>query len=515
MKLRVRFQTRTVVVSLDDSNVLTVLHVKNQVREILNDLQLPHNTSFALSLNGKTSIGNDGDLLSAAGIVSGDLLKVLISDEIPTDQISSVQDSVSMTSVRTEQMDPVEDASNEDDQPGTSDAFEVPCYHPGPLLLQDYKAGQQLPDYLQQLYSLESVKTDFHAICLILHSFMLESGFILQGLNTQLPPDLENALKSFVVNLEYKHPAGNDLHFSMTCNPLGQFVLVNGLVRPCSNTEEQVLTLQVKSTDFVKKFNADSKPSDSSQVFKDLTKLAHSFKENVAYRAIDNMRAELQLPPIHGMLSLFPELLLRILSHLDVGSLCAVSQTCRILCDVAKDDNLWRSLLIKDFNAVPREMQGTSWKEVYMQRYKRKQQRQQERQRIAREQDFFYPVTPETPQFPGQPFGPNHPTAQPFPGQPLGMIGGDYDLDPTFPFGPLGGRGRANPFNPNPIGPMRPGPHNPLPGSRFDPMNPHPGGFRPGRGGGMMDDMNFGLPGLPNQQRNRRGFGGGGFGGFM
>uniref|UniRef100_H2YQ63 F-box domain-containing protein n=1 Tax=Ciona savignyi TaxID=51511 RepID=H2YQ63_CIOSA len=227
-------------------------------------------------------------------------------------------------------------------------------------------------------------------------------------------------------------------------------------------------------------------------------------------------------PPIHGLLSLFPELLLRILSHLDVQSVCAVSQTCRILSDVSKEDNLWRSLFIKDFNVVPGDTHGQSWRETYVQKYKRKRQQVRERERIAREADFFTPVIPHPGGFPGQPYPPTNPNAPPFPDQPLGMIGGDYDLDPTFPFGPFGGRGRANPFHPNPMGPTRPGPHNPLPGSRFDPMNPYPGGFRPGRGGGMMDDdVTPGMPMLPSQRRNRRGNGfggsgfGGGFGGFM
>lgn len=45
-------------------------------------------------------------------------------------------------------------------------------------------------------------------------------------------------------------------------------------------------------------------------------------------------------------------------------------------------------------------------------------------------------------------------------------------------------------------------PDNPLPGSRFDPM--YPGGYRPGRGGGMMDDDVGGGMGMPFRNRNQR-----------
>lgn len=60
-----------------------------------------------------------------------------------------------------------------------------------------------------------------------------------------------------------------------------------------------------------------------------------------------------------------------------------------------------------------------------------------------------------------------------------------------------------------PVRPGMPGGGNPLPGSRFDPINPFGSGhFRPGRGGGMMDDdINF-----PQRRRHRPprgGFGGG------
>uniref|UniRef100_H2YQ64 PI31 proteasome regulator N-terminal domain-containing protein n=1 Tax=Ciona savignyi TaxID=51511 RepID=H2YQ64_CIOSA len=281
MKVRVRFETRTIVIILNEDSVpLTVAHLKRKVKDVITELHLPPNTTFDLSLNGKTRIGNDHEQLSSIGIVSGDLLKVLVIDteaaETERFEESVVQESISMTSIGAESTMDSTAAVEEITQPSTSSTYEVPCYHPGPLLLQDYREGQPLPEFLQELYNMESVKTDFQAICLILHSFMLESGFILQGLNPHQAPDIANALRSFVVNLEYTHPAGDDLRFSLTCNPLGQFVLINGLVRPCNNTEEQVLTLQIKSGEFVKKFNVESKPSDSSQVFKDLTKLAHS-----------------------------------------------------------------------------------------------------------------------------------------------------------------------------------------------------------------------------------------------
>jgi len=378
---------------------------------------------------------------------------------------------------------------------GTSVGNISTCYASGLLLLQDYKENQLLPSLLQQLYSMKTLKTEFHAACALVHCLMLESGFVLSSQEQ----DIEKFVQGLVA-LDYSHPAADGLVFTVTCNCLAQFVLVNGVVHPCVNTEEQVFTLQFKADQFVIKFIGGKKPVDGSIVYKNLSKLSRLFKENIAHKALNTMREELRLPPISGFLSLFPELLLRIFSYLNAKDVCAVAQTCSQLTIIANDDKLWRALFIKDFKISP--SLGTSVKNAYKTLYL---QKKEEKRALEHARDF--PIYEP----PRDPFGmPIPDVPEPFPGQVPGIIGGEFDLDPTFPYGPFTGRRQ-------PSRPGFPGAGNPLPGSRFDPINPYGGRFRPGRGGGMFDDdLNIGFPNTGRSsfpQGNR--FGGGFGGGFM
>ncbi|CAK8688564.1 unnamed protein product [Clavelina lepadiformis] len=525
MKLRIRHKSKTKVLTLDNGLDCTVGDVRRRIQDILSDLSVAVDAKFELSLNGQTSLGSDSVKLIEVGVVSGDLVKLIMTEEgNVASQYAEVSEAmmseVNLTSTQSMMSVIEEQPSTSQPEPENTETErseneqvvpDPPCDdNSGPMFLRDYINEKTLPIFLQDLYDLPAVQNEFHAICVAFHTLMLESGFVLQNA-TQQSSDISTALMSFVVSLDYNHPAAETLQFSTTYNPLGPFVLINGLVRPCLNMEEQVLTLQVKSAEFVKKFNADTKPADSSTIYRNMSKLSHIFKEGIAYKALNNMREELKLPPLHGLLSLFPELLLRVFSSLDAKSLCAVAQTCSQLYNIAGEDILWKKLYIQDFASRPNSV-SDSWKDTYRVRYLEKNKEERERRQfLQREREFEVVYPPLHNPYPDLPV--------PFPGQPTGMIGGDYDLDPAFPYGPFGGRGRGQP---NPLGPMRgprlPGSGNPLPGSRYDPMNPFGGGFRPGRGGGMFDDDDLGpgtgLPQLPGQ-RGRRGFGGGGFGGFI
>jgi len=380
----------------------------------------------------------------------------------------------------------------------------IPCTA-APLFLKNYVANQELPPTLGALYASSEVKNEFQALCVVLHNLMLEGGYVLG----------ENATKvdEFRVEFDYAHPAGQihdkALMFKMTCTPLGPFVAINGLVSPCSETEEPFVATQVKLSQYVTFGGAAEKPENGQGVYKQLAKLSHKFKDTMAYKGVELMRAELKLPPLHGILSLFPEIMLNICSYLSAESLVALSGTCHQLHTVTSDNMLWRTLFIRDFGGQPNTT-TISWKVKYKEQYMRRKEREEERRihlQRFQEADPFSPVHPFTP----QPHMPGMMPMPAFPGQPYGMIGGEHDLRPHFggPFGasnPFGGNpfggpqpggfggGRGGPFMPHPRGP-RVGPRNPMPGARFDPFGPGGGQrFRPGRGGGMYD-----------------GFGGGGF----
>lgn len=513
MKLRVRYVKKTKVVEIADDPSLTLGALKLFVKEsTFVDFGLDTD-DFVVSLDGKTSAGDDEALLKDCGIVSGDLLKILLGDHpnAPPSSQKTPEDvpSSSSTSHNIPKSSSATHAASEmsisNEEPavagaGSSDeVVDIPWTSPGPILFQDCATSSEVPHLLQQLYEDGAVKTEFQALCLALHFMMCESGFFIDGQREH--KDILKFLDSRMFSVEYSHPAGENLKFNFTCNQLGSFILMNGVVQPCQNTSEQVLTLQIPTNDYVASFTTSQKNNNASATYKNLAKLARRVKDTIAYPALNNMREELQLPPVHGLLSLFPELLMRIFSHLDSKSLVLASLSCKRVQGIACDDSLWRSLYIRDFRGHPPSV-DTSWKEMYAKRFVQEKARREEMERRYRD----YQTEP-WPQFPTPGFG-----LVPLPDQPFGIYGGDHDLHPSFPYGPFANQPRNPRHFPRP-NPMNP--DNPLPGSRFDPIYPG-GGYRPGRGGGLMDSDYDGLGGPPSLFNRRHGPGGGGgrHGGF-
>lgn len=396
-----------------------------------------------------------------------------------------------------------------DDPSRSSEPGIIPCSNDIPLFLKRYVEGQELPPTLSELYSNQQVKTEFHAFCVVIHNLMLESGYVLKD-NSPSSFQITNLL----VNFSYVHPSCSGMGLTLACNPIGPFVSINGMVYMLDNeTDGKFIATQVRIADHVK-FSAHLKPSDGKNVYRNLSKLSHNYKKTLAHKALDMMREEMGLPPLHGILSLYPELLQNIFCLLDVKSLVNLSMTCQRMYNLTSDNNLWKAFFIRDFGGRPTQNVQRTWKEKYKFQYNLRREMEKEQERNRRRFENPNPfATPNPGVFPGQggtPFAP-------MPGHPLGVIGGDYDLNPDF--GPFG-RGEARRSSDPTRSPAFPRP-------RYDPFGPDMGNFRPGRGGGMMDpDLLYddGSPQMPGQPPfplfgRGRGRGGGfghgsGFGGF-
>lgn len=495
MKLRVRFDKKTKVLTLEDEPSPTFEALKSTVIETaFGEWGISNDSRFQISLDGRTCAGEGETTLKAAGIVSGDLLKVLLGDNaVVTETMIQTDTSTAPTPAASEMSVSSEPVVHDEPGPSTTSTVidDIPCVSPGPIFFRDCAATSDVPHLVQKLYEDDSIKNEFQALCIALHFMMNESGFYIEGINEHI--EILPLLQSRMFAVEYSHAAGANLKFNFTCNQLGSFVLVNGVTQPCRNTDEQVLTLQITTKDYIQSFTASNKNSNAAAVYKNLAKLNRRVKETIAYPALNNMREELQLPPVHGLLSLFPEVLQLVFSQLDYKSLVALSQVNKALQEITNDDNLWRNLYIRDFKSHPVSVEG-SWKKTYSRRYIREKERRREMEHFYR--DYQTDPWPQFPTpVPGQPV--------PLPDQqPFGMIGGEHDLHPTFPYGPFATPPRRLPPT-HPVHPMNP--DNPLPGSRYDPIFPG-GGFRPGRGGGMMDAdfEGFGAPTMPFQGRQGR-----------
>ena len=360
----------------------------------------------------------------------------------------------------------------------------------------DYKHGQDLPPFLGDLLGKNDVCNRFQVFGMLLHNIMLDCGFMLEN-------DLNIGLNQ--ISICYSHGGCGNLKINMYCNAMGPFVSVNAYFYQLDdNSPIKNFNVQLKYSEAMSIDDFSQKPENKKNIFKSLSRFTNKFAEEFVYQALNEMRKYLDLPPLSGLLSVLPHLLQKICLYLDVKDITNASSSCITLNNVLQDNFFWKKLFIRDFKG--KTDGGVDFQEKYKFHYLR----QKERESSLRETEADSSIPNRPLPMPGMidpmQIIPNNPG---FPG----MIGGEYDLRPSFPYGgPFGGN--------NPM--ARPG-RNPGLRPRFDPFGPPragPGPFRPGRGGGMMDDffdMDFQARGRGRGGRFSRGFPGSEFDddGFM
>ncbi|KAK3102632.1 hypothetical protein FSP39_012775 [Pinctada imbricata] len=479
--------------------------------------------SFYVSLNKKDALEGDNVLLKDLGVISGDILYVICpeqsgpsNDPQRTASISQLRISGNLPEAdkpvvehieHPREVNPInnyhkihnERTANKTHEPvaGTSmdytstreedsemdieeiqvDPTIVQRCLSEPMLCVECSDGQ-VTSLLNDLYNRTECDNIQEALCVVLHSLMLEAGY-----NTH-KSDSSDDSNTRVANLDmmasdwrqrapacyvmrYTHPScDNDVIFSLTCVPLGRATVLHGLVK-VSDDKEDKCQLQIAPSDYITDVQ-----NGASKCYRNLRKLARMVKDKVTLAMLQKYRDIQDLPPLHGLLGLGYELKLRILSYLDVVSLLCVSEVCRDLNSVSQDRHLWRRLYLTNFGNRLDNSFAQDWPKIYKTEY----QRRKRKRKFMNEATFVMP-----PSFiPSDPYSPFAPP----PGFPIGpgVIGGDYDLNPQFP-------GAPHPLNRRL---RQPDPMNPLLRPRFDPIGPLPDHrLRPGRGGGFRD---FGGP---------------------
>ncbi|XP_049740231.1 F-box only protein 7 isoform X1 [Elephas maximus indicus] len=507
MKLRVRLQKRTWPLEMSEAEPTL-----GQLRAHLGQALLPtwgysSDTRFAITLNNKDALTEDEETLASYGIVSGDLICLILEDAIPAPNLPSSTDSEhsslqnndqpslaassNQSSIQDEQPSDSfqgqaaqSDAGDDDSMPGPSQDVEVESvqdtldveegtgfYPSEPMLCSEAVEGQ-VPHSLETLYHAAGCSDASDALIVLIHLLMLESGYIPQGTEAKAVSMPEKWKSGGVYKLQYTHPLCNGGSAALTCVPLGKLIVVNATLKINSEIRS-VKRLQLLPESFICK---EEPEEDVAKIYKDLQKLSRLFKDQLVYPLLAFTRQALNLPDVFGLLVLPLELKLRILRLLDVRSVLSLSAVCHDLFIASNDPLLWRCLYLRDFRDSTARARDTDWKELYKKRYKQRKDAQRARHLV------FLPPTHPIPFYP-----------MPFPSSPLyppGIIGGEYDVRPVLPFvgdpinslipGPGETPGQFPPLRPrfDPIGPF-PGPNPILPG-RGGPNDRFP--FRPGRG---------------------------------
>ncbi|XP_067165123.1 F-box only protein 7 isoform X3 [Apteryx mantelli] len=460
MKLRVRLQKRTAPLEVQGAEP-TLGELRAQLRQAL----LPAwgcsiDTQFSITLNNKDALTEDQKTLASYGIVSGDLICLLLeeanakpslprpSSSTPPPLQNSHEPSTSIPN-KSQASSPKEERQNglpdnqkahaevqkNDDTARSSlefasglvsedvDLEEGTGSYPSEPMLCSEAADGEIPHSLEMLYHSAECTSATDALIVLVHLLMMETGYVPQGTEAKAVSMPEKWRGSGVYKLQYTHPLCEEGAAGLTCVPLGDLVVINGTLK-INKEIKGVKRIQLLPASFV----CFQEPEKVAGVYKDLQKLSRLFKDQLVYSLLAAARQD----PI----------------------------------------------------ARPRD---TDWKELYKKKLKQK------KDALRWRHTMFLPPTPHPIPFHPNPFYPNPFPPNPFPSNPIYppmIIGGEYAERPTLPYagdpinslipGPGEAPGQFPPFRPHfdPIGSL-PGANPTLPG-RAGPNDRFPP--RPSRG---------------------------------
>uniref|UniRef100_A0A3Q3F1Y9 F-box protein 7 n=1 Tax=Labrus bergylta TaxID=56723 RepID=A0A3Q3F1Y9_9LABR len=350
MKLRVRIHRQTSRVDLPGEEP-SVTDLRDHIKETL---LCSADTEFSLSLNGSEPLTDAGQTLSSCGIVSGDLICVILPESAAADIPDSSMESVS-SSTNTTSANSVSSGTSSTEtqriffQPGGSSSVSADCEQLAtassscwePMLCSEAEEGQA-PLSLELLYQSAQTAGPSDAVMVAANQLMLETGFVPQGCGlkaAEMPAGWRSA--GGVYRLQYVHPLCENSVVSV----LALFVFLSAATLKVNETVDTIPKLTLNPRSYV----TDLYPGNAPIAFKDLKKLSRIFKDQLAYQLIAAARAAMSLPVAFGLAALPPELTLRILRLLDVTSVVRLSSVCKHLNNATDDSTLWRHLYRRDF----------------------------------------------------------------------------------------------------------------------------------------------------------------------
>lgn len=460
MKLRVRVNKQTTRVDLQGEEP-TLSELSVQIREIiLPSFGLNPDTEFTLSLNSTEPLLDTCQTLSSCGIVSGDLICVILPQSIRVSSASSSPgsqtSSCSAASLTMQHNLPKQFTAMQSTEPATSSQVNVKkesstesmCTEEDqesdtgpftwePMLCSEAEEGK-VPHSLEVLHHGAQSMSPCDSLMVAVHLLMLETGFLTQDSEVrsgEMPSGWRASVG--VYRLHYVHPLCENSLAMVVAVPMGSVLVINATLK-MNEAVDKVRKLSLKPSTYVTEGWPGERAAD---VYTDLGKLSRTFKDQLVYPLIAAAREAMALPPVFGLCVLPPELLLRVLRLLDVTTLVTLSAVNRHFYSATADSTLWRHLFYRDFRGCQDSgrSRDTNWKNLYKKRFKKQNE------------VSFFRCTPQPRHLlPMYPVPPNPFNPVPFPLYPPGIIGGEYDERPGIP-------------------------HSILPRPRYDPIGPHPG----------------------------------------
>ncbi|KAM9705231.1 F-box only protein 7, partial [Menidia menidia] len=503
MKLRVRINRQTSKLELPSEDP-SVTELKDLIQETLvSSHGLSSDVEFRLSLNGSEELTGSSQTLASCGVVSGDLICVLLPnanegpqeagqspgtedpegpEDLEDSEVRGQATGAGWKPAKTCGVSPVwficvapKDNSRFLRLPGPAPPVASPLAPPPPppvasplapppmacvwepMLCGEAEDGRA-PPALELLYEAAAPGCPQDAVMVAAHLLMLETGFLPAGGRGGGRGGMPGGWRAAggAYRLTYVHPLSGGSLASVVALAMGPLLVITATLK-VTDAVDSVRSLKLTASGYVTPEWAATAPPTAADAFRGLRKLARLFKDQLAYPLIAAAREAMQLPVAFGLAALPPELLLRVLRLLDARSLLRLSTASQKLQAAAAEPSLWRRLYRHDFTDTdPSRPRDTDWKELYKNAHRsRSDFRRALRHRSLPpfpDRDIFTPVP--RPLFPPLP----------------GIIGGEHDQRPVLPRGLLPRPRR------DPIGPIA----DPAGRPRFSFRRP-PGGGAPNR----------------------------------
>ncbi|ELT97748.1 hypothetical protein CAPTEDRAFT_226683 [Capitella teleta] len=415
MKIRVKFRSIRRVVELSDDPAPTF----SLLRDIAASSLGLKTKDFQLSLNGTDVLTTQhNDILSTAGIVSGDLVTILDQPDLNP---SPPHCAPSQPSNQPKPSTSIQPAAALEPEPDLTSAEVAPenvnVYLKEPILIREC-VNDMLPQSLLNSFMKAKPSNDYEIFCVVVHVLMMECGYTSEICEFSL---IEAWKKPGCYAMTYTHPDVPEGHFSCVCVPMQNQITIHGLSPSGSK-----FSATFQCATFI---TGNSNDVHSAYKKSHLAVLSRRFKDNLAHPLLQSC---LPVGSVPSLSSLMLEMKLHILKHLDAASLLRLSETSRHFKEICNERYLWRRLYLQRFGGHHIKDLSVDWKELYQEEYKRRPKRGRPWPPAA----FLPPGT----------FQPPIPPSGPF--YPPGVIGGDYDLLPNFSPFAGGRRPRPSPFSP-------------------------------------------------------------------
>lgn len=228
-----------------------------------------------------------------------------------------------------------------------------------------------MAEKIQQLYDSTKIENAVEATAIILHNFMMETGFKSSAaVETGMP---ENWNRKGVCRIQYYHVRYPDVLCWMIAVPLGSIMAVHAVI---DNVKlENALYTSLNINNFINKVQ---KFQDPFHIYKNVNELSRVFKDGFCFPLLASIQISEGYEPDFGFNGLYQDLKMEILQLLRACDLVAISGVNKELHNLANTPQLWKVLYHHDFNidklisAPENADEGSYWKDKYKEEYTRR-----------------------------------------------------------------------------------------------------------------------------------------------